>query len=501
MSSQKKKKPKRPKPRLYKGFRDLFSGDLQARHRMIETIRGVYEGYGFVPLETPAVEYVEMLGKFLPESQTPEGGIFSWRDEDDEWVALRYDLTAPLARVVAQYQGLQRPYRRYQVGPVWRMEKPGPGRFREFYQFDFDTVGSSSMAADAEACCVACDVLEALGIGPEEYQVQVNNRKVLGGLLEAVGIGTLDTEDDSSRAMNALRAVDKLDRVGVDGVERLLGPGRKDPSGDFTPGVGLEPDEIDRILSYVKVPQGSRGEVCAALQELVGGSELGAQGVAELEEIDRLLTALGYGEDRVSFVPTIVRGMGYYTGPVYEAVLTREIVDEKGETRQIGSIFGGGRYDGLVKRFTGQEVPATGASIGVDRLLAALKLLGRVEPRPATAQVLVTRLDKSLQEEYLRLAQQLRSAGIRAEAYLGSGGLPRQLKYADKVGIPVALIMGGDEQAAGQVTLKDLEAGSRVAEEIADREEWLQAEGFQQTVPMSALEKTVRAMLTRTDRD
>ncbi|MBT7615826.1 MAG: histidine--tRNA ligase, partial [Calditrichaeota bacterium] len=362
----------KPKPRLYRGFRDIFASDLLMRQQMLDSIREVYELYGFAPLETPAVEFVETLGKFLPESQTPDGGIFSFQNEDDEWIALRYDLTASLSRVCAQYKDIQRPFRRCQVGPVYRLEKPGPDHFREFYQFDFDTVGTKSMMADAEGCCVLCDALEKIGIERGNYLIKVNNRKILNGVLETSGVGLIDTSTDDSRAMNVLRSIDKYDRIGLKGVKELLTTGREDASGDVMKGLGLSENEISPILEYLQVGTGDRVEVCDQLESIVGNSEIGMKGIEELREIDKNLRCLGYEEGQIVFDPTVVRGLGYYTGPVFEAVLTFEVKDEKGRVKSFGSIGGGGRYDDLVKRFTGQEVPATGASIGVDRLLEAL---------------------------------------------------------------------------------------------------------------------------------
>ncbi|MEM9058296.1 MAG: HisS family protein [Pseudomonadota bacterium] len=318
--------------RLAPGFRDIASSAVAARNAMIDTLCSVYARYGYERLETPAIEYVDVLGKNLPESDEPQGGVFALRDDDDQWISLRYDLTAPLARVYAQNaQDLPRPYRRYQTGPVWRREKPGPGRFREFYQCDFDTVGTAAPAADAEVCAVLCDGLQALGISPGDYQVRVNNRKVLDGVLEVAGI-----ERGADTRLTVLRAIDKLERLGLDGVRDLLTGGRKDKSGDFTAGAGLADDAVTRILEYVNTAAASRAEVCAALDELVGASEIGREGVAELRDIDALLGASGHGDERIVFDPSVVRGLAYYTGPVFEAVLTADIRDAKGRRRDIG---------------------------------------------------------------------------------------------------------------------------------------------------------------------
>lgn len=494
----------KPTPRCFRGFRDVFAQDVLLKQEMIETVRAVYQRYGFVPLETPAVEFVDVLGKFLPESQTPEGGIFSFRNPDigrlsereaDLWLALRYDLTAPLARVVAQYKELQRPFRRYQIGTVWRYEKPGPGRFREFTQFDFDSVGVPSVAADAESCCVISDVLEALGFSRGEYVVKVNNRKIMQGVLEACGLTDLDITREDSQAAAVLRAIDKLDRLGFDGVRGLLGEGRADESGDFTEGAQLNGAQIEKVEGYLQAKGQNREDVIDRLSDLIAGSEVGKEGLAELGKVDEYLKALGYGEERVVFDPTIIRGLSYYTGPVFEGVLTKQITDEDGRVRQFGSVFGGGRYDTLVERFTGQKVPATGASVGVDRLLEAVKLLRQDAPT-TTAQVLVTVFDRDRLSDYFRISRRIREAGLNVELYLGTGGIGKQLKYADKMGIPLAIIAGEDEFSRGEYQIKDLRLGKKLAEEIEDREEWRQQPA---QFPVSANEIEVRLaeMLTQ----
>ncbi len=480
-------------PRRLKGFRDLTAAEVLARDRMIARIREVYERYGFVPLETPVLEYVDVLGKFLPEADRPDAGIFAFRDEDQEWVALRYDLTAPLSRFVAMNPQLPLPYRRYQVGPVFRVDKPGPGRFREFYQFDFDSVGTASMLADAEICMVMGDTLEALGIRVGEFLVRVNNRKVLNGVLE-----TMSAAGPPAAGLHVLRSIDKLDRVGMEGVKQLLGPGRRDESGDFAKGVGLSAQQIEVVMAYLTIPVGRRREVCDQLSRLVKGSKVGAEGVRELHEIDEALQTAGYGEDRVVFDPTVVRGLAYYTGPVFEAVLTFSSTDEDGATKQFGSVVGGGRYDDLVERFTERKMPATGASIGVDRLLAALLALKKIDVNPTTAPVLVTRLDAALLGEYQRLASELRSAGINAELYVGNQGIGKQFKYASDSGKTVAVILGPEERAAGTVALKDLRLGAELSGNIGgDRKKWLEDQPAQFTVPRSSLMAAVRQVLSR----
>ncbi len=488
----KEKKAPKPKAQTPKGFRDYFGTEVTERAEMLAQIAGVYHRYGFDALESSAVETVEALGKFLPDVDRPNEGVFAWQEDSDsdkgDWLALRYDLTAPLARVYAQHQNeLPKPYRRYAMGPVWRNEKPGPGRFRQFYQCDADTVGSGSVAADAEICAMLADTLEVVGIPRGDYIVRVNNRKVLNGVLEAMGLN-----DDSQRDA-VLRTIDKFDKVGDAGVRELLGKGRLDASGAYIDGVGLSDAQAEPVIAFLT----SKGETAAQtienLKAAVGDSTIGADGVAELEQIADLLAAGGYGPDRIVIDPSVVRGLGYYTGPVFEAELTFDILDEKGRKRQFGSVAGGGRYDDLVKRFTGQAVPATGVSIGVDRLLAALREKGRIGSQSA-GPVVVTVMDRDRMGDYQAMVAELRSAGIRAEVYLGNPkNFGNQLKYADKRNSPVAVIEGGDEKANGVVQIKDLILGAKIAES-ASLEEW-QDRPNQFEVPRDQLVTKVREIL------
>ncbi len=469
----KDKPARRPKAEPPKGFRDYFGAEVTERKAMLDQIAGVYHAYGFDPLETSAVETVEALGKFLPDVDRPNEGVFGWQDEDEQWLALRYDLTAPLARVAAQFRNdLPSPYRRYAMGPVWRNEKPGPGRFRQFYQCDADTVGSPTVAADAEICAMLSDALEVVGIPRGDYIVRVNNRKVLNGVMEVAGV--LDPNDpmrfEAERGI-VLRAIDKIDRLGDAGVRALLGAGRKDESGDFTKGAGLSDEQAEVVMAFMAAKRDTGAATAARLRDLVGDSVIGLEGVQELETMAELLDVQGYGADRIVVDPGVVRGLGYYTGPVFEAELTFEILDEKGRKRQFGSVSGGGRYDDLVKRFTGQAVPATGVSIGVDRLLAALRAKGRVGAA-APGPVIVTVMDRDRMGDYMGMVGELRRAGIRAEAYLGNPkNFGNQLKYADKRESPLAVIQGGDEAAKGTVVLKDLILGAKIAAS-ATLEEW-----------------------------
>ncbi len=467
----KPKKNPRPKAQTPKGFADYFGKDVTERAEMLQVIAGVYHRYGFDALETSAVETVEALGKFLPDVDRPNEGVFAWQEEDGDWLALRYDMTAPLARVYAQHRNdLPNPYRRYTMGPVWRNEKPGPGRFRQFYQCDADTVGTASMAADAEICAMLSDTLEAVGIERGDYVIRINNRKVLNGVMEVAGLAG---ESKQAERGIVLRAIDKLDRLGPDGVRALLGAGRKDESGDFTEGAGLNETQAEVVMGFMDAKRADGAATVTRLRELVAGSQVGTTGVNELQTIADLLQAAGYGADRVVIDPSVVRGLGYYTGPVYEAELTFEVTDEKGRPRNFGSVAGGGRYDDLVKRFTGQEVPATGISIGVDRLLAALRATGRTGSE-APGPVVVTVMDRDRMADYQAMVAELRNAGIRAEVYLGNPkNFGNQLKYADKRGSPVAIIEGGDERERGVVQIKDLILGAKIAE-TATHDEWVE---------------------------
>ncbi len=470
----KTKKTPRPKAETPKGFSDYFGGDVAERKAMLEKIAEVYHLYGFEALESSAVETLEALGKFLPDVDRPNEGVFAWQEDDEsdkpgDWLALRYDLTAPLARVYAQHRNdLPTPYRRYAMGPVWRNEKPGPGRFRQFYQCDADTVGTASVAADAEICMMLADALEAVGIERGDYVIRVNNRKVLNGVLERT-FGSFEPNSEEDRVPSrsydtgvadaVLRTIDKFDKVGEQGVRELLGPGRLDESGAFIEGWERSKEEIDVVVGFLTARKENNEETFDALLKVVEGSSAGAEGVSELRQIANLCAAQGYGPDRIIIDPSVVRGLGYYTGPVFEAELTFEIEDEKGHPRQFGSVAGGGRYDDLVKRFTGQEVPAVGVSIGVDRLLAALRAKRRIGTE-APGPVVVTVMDRDRMADYQAIAAELRAAGIRAEVYLGNPkNFGNQLKYADKRRSPVAIIQGSEEADRGRGADQGLGSG------------------------------------------
>ena len=486
-------KVSRPKARLPRGFRDRGAAEIAAERACLDTIRKVYESYGFEPLETPAFEYTDALGKFLPDLDRPNEGVFSLQDDDSQWLSLRYDLTAPLARYVAEnFQNLPKPFRRYQVGPVWRNEKPGPGRYREFTQFDADTVGSASPSADAELLMMTCDVLEAVGLRTGEYIVKANNRRILDGVLEYAGLRIDGSPEAFAKRSTVLRAIDKLDRLGLQGVRALLGRGRKDESGDFTKGAELSPVEIDLVMKFVD-PSGTFHDVVQVMKQAQGdrrSSQLALAGWEELTQILRITGASGYGNDRIVGDTGVVRGLDYYTGPVFEAQLTFPVTNDAGETVVFGSVAGGGRYDNLIARFTGQQVPATGISIGVSRLLSALKS----RSKPALAPLVVV-LSLDDPQRSFQMAAELRAAGIRAETYVGTKKFGDQLKYADKRGAAVAVIEGGDERAKGEVTLKDLALGAEMSKAVENRADWIKDRVAQVSVPRAELVEKVRAML------
>ena len=531
--ADKPKKPQKLKARLPRGLADRGPAEIAATRAMVEKIREVYERYGFEPVETPAMEFTDALGKFLPDQDRPNEGVFSFQDDDEQWISLRYDLTAPLARYVAEnFDHLPKPYRSYRAGYVYRNEKPGPGRFRQFMQFDADTVGSASPAADAEMCMMAADTMEALGIPRGSYVVKVNNRKVLDGVMESIGLGG---EENAGRRLTVLRAIDKLDRLGVGGVRELLDEGRKDESGDFTKGAGLNDKQVDFLLNFLTPVYGygvesdevvrpygdmetvdpSHGDPNERRRKFIDNfgtithqrtllitNALGAAGLEELENIALFCESAGYGSSRIKIDPAVIRGLEYYTGPVYEVELTLETKDEKGRPVRFGSVGGGGRYDGLVSRFRGEPVPATGFSIGVSRLQAALTMLGKLDTAPEFGPVVVTVFDRERVADYQKMVAALRNAGIRAELYLGNPkNMGNQLKYADRRNSPCVIIQGSDERddpAGPQVLLKDLLLGAELAKLEKDREEYLQRQGEAQTkVPQASLVDEVRKILDK----
>jgi histidyl-tRNA synthetase len=509
--AEKPKKSQKLRARLPRGLADRGPAEIAATRAMVEKIRGVYERYGFEPVETPAMEYTDALGKFLPDQDRPNEGVFSFQDDDEQWISLRYDLTAPLARYVAEnFDSLPKPYRSYRAGYVYRNEKPGPGRFRQFMQFDADTVGSASPAADAEMCMMAADTMEALGIPRGSYVVKVNNRKVLDGVMESIGLGG---EENAGRRLTVLRAIDKLDKFPLDEVAKLLGPGRWDGGeegkGDFTKGAGLDDKGISRVINftgYKEHPLGSKSEAgsnavtIANFGTVVEGNALGLEGVAELTTIKDLVTAAGYDESRIVIDPSVVRGLEYYTGPVYEVELLLNTNDEKGRPVRFGSVGGGGRYDGLVSRFRGEPVPATGFSIGVSRLQAALSMLGKLDTKPEFGPVVVTVFDRDRVADYQKMVAALRNAGLRAELYLGNPkNMGNQLKYADRRNSPCVIIQGSDEKARGEIQIKDLIEGAKAAAAIASNQEWREARAAQFSCREEEIVARVREVLARHD--
>jgi len=489
-----KEKTYRPKARTPRGFADRLGSEVTAEREMLSRISTVYESFGFEPLETSAFEYTDALGKFLPDVDRPNQGVFSLTDDDEQWMSLRYDLTAPLARFVAQnYDGLAKPFRRYALGPVWRNEKPGPGRFRQFTQCDADTVGAPAPHADVECCIMLHEAIEAAGLTPDMFQIRINDRNVLTGLLEAIG---LEGADHHEQKLSVLRSMDKLDRLGPDGVRALLGEGRKDESGAYTEGAKLADDKIETVMAFMAATSDSNAATCDRLADLIGGSETGTKGIASLSEMADQLRKLGMADARVRIDLSVIRGLEYYTGPVFEAELTGNLEDAKGHPVQIGSIASGGRYDDLVRRFKGVEVPAVGISVGVSRLLAALALQPGQVSR-GRGPVVILALEAERMADYQAMARELRAAGFRAEVYLGGSGMRAQMKYADKRASPLAIIEGEDEHSRGEVTLKDLILGQELSCQIEDNTEWREGQPAQFSVRRSELVEAVTKVLSR----
>jgi len=460
------------------GTVDILPAEMLARNEMIETIRRVYELYGFLPLNTPAIERSEVLyGSAGPEAEKSAFHVIV--PDEDEHLSLRYDLTVPLARVLCQHPELPRPFRRYQVSPVYRADKPGPGRFREFTQFDLDSVGVPSEVADTEVIAAMCDTLEALD--PElRYVVRMSSRGVLDLLLPFAGISR-------DRGPAVFRALDKIDRVGIDNVRKELMEGYRDESGALIQGIRLTIDQVERVEMFLNVQSDRREDLISALHDLFSHIEGADARIDVLARVSHQLHRLGYHDDRVVIDLSIARGLAYYTGPIYEAYLP--------DAPQFGSVFSGGRYDNLTQRYSDEKLPATGASIGVDRLLAALTHLRRIKTRPATAYVLITCMDQALMDDYIDMTWELRRAGIAALLYLGEeASLGKQLKYADRCAIPIAVLYGADENAHKTVIVKNLAEGKRRATAMKHRDEWLAAPA-QETVHRSELIRTVLRMI------
>ena len=458
------KKIVRPKAITPRGFKDNFHSYLKKRDEVLEVVNRVYELYGFERLETPAIETVDALGKFLPDVNRPNEGVFAWQDDTDSWLALRYDLTAPLARAFSQHRNtLQVPYKRYSFGPVWRDEKPGPDRFKEFYQFDADIVGSSSFIADAEMCFVVFDVLKELGFSVADYSTRISNRKILSGLVQAVKLA--DDSDLGDIELVVFRAIDKLDRLGLQGVESLLGKGRTDSSGDFTKGANLSAGQIDTIMSFLKIKDNDPYKALQEMGRLIKDSEIGQEGLGELKNITDALLSEGSSNPSFRIDPSVVRGLAYYTGTVFETELTTN-------TSSLGSISGGGRYDDLVSRFTGQKVPSTGVSIGIDRLVSFLHERDSKKEK-GVVDVIVTVMDKNLMQHYISIASDLRAHGVNTDLYVGNPkDFGKQMKYADSRNAAFAIVAGTNELKDDIVQVKDLKLGRKLSADISSNEEW-----------------------------
>lgn len=484
----KDKKANKKLARKPRGFPDKREALIHAEQDMIKRVTGVYRKWGFEALETGAFEYADALGKFLPDDDRPNAGVFALQDDDEQWMSLRYDLTAPLARFAAEnWNQIAKPLRRYAAGPVWRNEKPGPGRFREFLQCDADTVGAGGPHVDAEMIAMAAEAMRAAGAETGEFVIRVNTRQLLNAVLGEAG-----AENEETR-LTVLRALDKLDRLGLEGVAELLGEGRMDTSGDFTKGAGLSSANVEKVLAFANAGADTRAATLENLARAAGTSDTAKAGIAELEAITLALEALGAPEGDVVFDPSIVRGLAYYTGPVFEAELLKETRDEKGRKVRIGSVGGGGRYDDLVTRFTGQAVPATGFSVGISRLATAFSLTGDVEK--LDGPIVVLNLDKEDPSLALQLATEIRQAGLRAEAYMGSSGMRPQMKYADRRSSPAVVIVGEDELDKGTVTIKDLEMGALKAKAIKSNEEWRESRPGQMEVPRADMISELRKIV------
>ena len=442
----------KPKAQLPKGFRDSTEENIDIRNQVIAIIRNECEKFGFKNIETPALEYTEALGKFLPDVDRPSGGVFSFQDEDDQWISMRYDLTAPLARYVAEnYQFIPKPFKRYQVGSVWRNEKPGPGRYREFIQFDADAIGISNNYVDAELCVMVAKIFLELGFTAKEYKVKYSSRVIWEDLFKKINL-------DEIQIPAVLRAVDKLDRLGIDGVKELLLEGRQDKSGDFMQGVNLKDSQANEILDFIS-------------NKTIKDDQLNS-----FEEYLQ-----NYKELPFEFDPTVVRGLEYYTGLVFEVELTAKILNDKGKEVIFGSVAGGGRYDKLIARFGKEDVPATGISIGVDRLVYAIEQFDKISTNKKPLIIIANLISDEI-STYLNIADQLRLEGYACEIFYGSNNLSKQLKYCDKRGASAVVIIGEDELKNNKISIKNLTVGKEMSKNIDSREEWKELKAGQFTI-------------------
>ena len=475
-------KEKKLKPELASGFKDRIGNELILKDRLIEIIKQNFQLYGFEPLETPGFEISENIGKFLPDEDRPMSGVFGFKDEND-WISLRYDLTAPLARYVSEnFDSLSKPFKRYQSGLVWRNEKPGPGRYREFTQVDADIVGTQNPAADADLCILLADTLNKCGLNKEEYLIKISNRKLIQGLLEELKI------TNETVKLTVIRAIDKLDRFGADGVKLLLGNGRKDKSGDFTKGAELTENQSEKIIRFLKIDNFSQ------LNSLSTNPTY-KDGIKELNEIFEL-TILSEFKNQMKFSPTVVRGIEYYTGVIFEANLLYKVKNKKGQEVEFGSVGGGGRYDNLIERFTESKYPATGVSIGLDRLLFAVmqkKVIKSKDNNP----IIICVFDKKLMPQYNKILNLLRLSKINSEIYSGEGNLKAQMKYADKRNSPAVILCGENEIKEGAVTIKNLKLGKEDSKKTKTREDWKSSKVAQVTINIENLIDEIKKLFWR----
>ncbi|MEC8453329.1 MAG: histidine--tRNA ligase [Pseudomonadota bacterium] len=480
------------KAALPRGLRDTGHSELDLIKNITSKIIPVYESYGFEELSTPSFEYTSALGKFLPDSDRPNAGVFSFQDDDEKWLSLRYDLTSPLARYVAEnFDKITKPYKRYQLGNVWRNEKPGPGRYREFLQLDADIIGSNSYGVDAELIMLSADSMSSLGLNDENYNIRVSSRKLLDAILALVS----DSEDiDEVRRLTILRAIDKLDRIGIDGVQKLLSEGRKDVSGGYTIGAKLQKASISKILDFISIGSQSRDGFISQAIELVGENDLGQSAIEELRSINNILDKLNYNKS-VVFDSSIVRGLEYYTGVIFEANLVSK--DNDKNLPVIGSVGGGGRYDKLISRFRKDQVGASGFSIGVSRLCTVMQMMGFEILEENYGPILILNMDKDYEYSYYQMAQDLRAYGIKAEVYLGTAGMKAQMKYADKKGSPLVIIEGTVEREKGIVTIKNLTKGKEVSATIGSRDNWIKNDEIQFEVIRSEVVKEISQILKK----
>ena len=471
------KKTFKPTSELPNGFADRQEEELLIRDLLISNIKKIMSKYGFQYLETPSFEYTDSIGKFLPDKDRPSEGVFSFEDEK-KWLSLRYDLTAPLARYAAKnFDSLPRPFKRFQLGTVWRNEKPGPGRFREFLQFDADYIGTSNLFSDAELCFLISEILNSCGLEKSEFIIKISNRKLSKGLLEKLNI------TDEQKQSITLRAIDKLDRVGAEGVQYLLGKGRKDKSGDFTKGAELEESQIKEIIKFLNIKNLSDKNF-ERIREIAADNESMNDGIKELELMEKYFSLFNF--TNYIFDPTVVRGLEYYTGPIFEANLTFGVKNNKGQEIEFGSVGGGGRYDDLVKRFNNQDCPSTGISVGLDRLIYAILQKNKIKVEKKNP-VLICVFDEKYMDFYIKILNVLRSKNISAEIYSGSSNIKSQFKYADKRGCDFVILCGDDEVSKNVVTIKNLNVGKQMSENIKDRSEWKQSSEAQKTVAFDQL--------------